>query len=506
MAAKKFDIEKLSSLVHGKAHISEEHKLRMEKVRKLREQGYEPWPANKETSATAKEILDQFAADDREQKYQLAGRVIAIREHGKSIFAHLQDRSGRIQVYIKKDLVGDDAFKFFQDFIDVGDFIWVDGIPFRTKMGEVTLKVQSFSLLSKSLHPLPEKFHGLADVEVRYRQRYLDLISNPESREKFLKRSKIISVMRHYLEDHDYVEVETPMLHPIPGGAAARPFVTHHNALDQEFYLRIAPELYLKRLVVGGLERVYEINRNFRNEGISTRHNPEFTMVEFYTAFKDYHFIMDFTEQMLRRIAKDVCGKLQLPFGQHTIDFEPSFVRLSIVDAVKQYAGLTDEQLSEQAIDATLGAKGVTLAKKNPSHAEKLFALFEELVEGQLIQPTFITDFPVEISPLAKRDPEKPGITSRFELFMAGMELANGFNELNDPHDQAQRFYEQAQAHTTGDDEAHRFDADYVIALEHGLPPTVGVGIGIDRLAMILTNTTSIKDVILFPTLKKRSE
>lgn len=503
MTKKKFDIDTLSEKVHGKTHISDEHKVRIQKVKKLRELGYEPWPMSKETSATTQEVIAQFEADEQPQSYQIAGRIVALRGHGKTVFGHIQDRSGKIQFYIRKDMVGDEKFDFWTHYVDNGDIVWLDGESFRTQKGEVTLKVKKFTLLSKSLHPLPEKFHGLTDVQARYRQRYLDLISNPESREKFLKRSKIISSMRHYLEDHEYIEVETPMLHPIPGGAAARPFVTHHNALDSEFYLRIAPELYLKRLVVGGMERVFEINRNFRNEGISTRHNPEFTMVEFYTAFKDYHWAMDFTQNMLQYIIKESCGKLKVPFGDHTIDFEKPFARMTISDSVKKYGGLDDAALLAENIDATLAQKGVHIAKKSASVAEKIFALFEELVEHQLIQPTFITDYAVEISPLAKRDPEKPGITSRFELFMGGMELANGFNELNDPHDQAERFWEQAESHAEGDDEAHRFDAEYVIALEHGLPPTAGVGIGIDRLAMIATNTTSIKDVILFPTLKK---
>ena len=503
MTKTKFDIDLLSEKVHGKSHISDEHKVRLEKVKKLRELGYEPWPANEKFACTTtKDLIDEFV-DEQSKEYQISGRIVSLRGHGKTVFGHIQDRAGKIQFYLRKDMVGDEQFDFFTHYIDNGDIVWLDGISFRTQKGEITLKVKKFALLSKCLHPLPEKFHGLTDVQARYRQRYLDLISNPESREKFLKRSKIISSMRYYLENHDYIEVETPMLHPIPGGAAAKPFVTHHNALDSEFYLRIAPELYLKRLVVGGFDRVFEINRNFRNEGISTRHNPEFTMVEFYTAFKDYHWAMDFTQKMLQHIITQTCGDLKVPYGDHIIDFSKPFDRMTISESVIKYAGLSDADLSADTIDATLSQKGVHITKKNASLAEKIFALFEELVEHQLIQPTFITDYAVEISPLAKRDPQKEGITSRFELFMGGMELANGFNELNDPHDQASRFWDQAQSHADGDDEAHRFDAEYVIALEHGLPPTVGVGIGIDRLAMIATNTTSIKDVILFPTLKK---
>ncbi|MEX0671864.1 MAG: lysine--tRNA ligase [Candidatus Babeliales bacterium] len=505
MAIKKIDIDALSEHIHGKTHISDEHKVRIEKVKKLREIGYEPWPMSKEVSALAHEITEKYQ-EGQEQEYQIAGRILGVRGHGKTVFAHIQDQSGKIQIYLREDMVGSEQFDFFTHYIDIGDIVWLEGQAFRTKMGEVTLKVKKFTLLSKCLHPLPEKFHGLTDIQTRYRQRYLDLITNPESREKFLKRSKIISSMRHFLENHGYIEVETPMLHPIPGGAAAKPFVTHHNALASDFYLRIAPELYLKRLVVGGFDRVFEINRNFRNEGISTRHNPEFTMVEFYTAHKDYYWAMDFVESLIRSIVKEACNTLTVPFGDYTLDFSKPFIRMSIYDSVKQYGGLTDDDLTPKKIDGILAQKSISLAKKNASIAEKIFLLFEALVEHQLIQPTFITDFPVEISPLAKRDPEKEGITSRFELFMAGMELANGFNELNDPHDQATRFLEQAASHAQGDDEAHRFDADFIIALEHGLPPTVGVGIGVDRLAMIATNTTSIKDVILFPTLKKLHE
>ncbi|HEY4713226.1 MAG TPA: amino acid--tRNA ligase-related protein, partial [Aquirhabdus sp.] len=322
--------------VHAKT-ISEEHEHRLEKVSKIREAGREPWPAAQEVNSTCKDVSDEFVEDAISRAYELAGRIVALREHGKTAFAHLQDRSGKLQIYIRQDVVGDEAYSQLKNFIDIGDFIWVRGKSFKTKTGEITLKVESFTLQSKCLHPLPEKFHGIADIEIKYRQRYLDLISSPESRERFAKRSKIIKVMRQFFDAHGYMEVETPMLHPIPGGAAARPFVTHHNALDTQLYLRIAPELYLKRLVVGGFERVYEINRNFRNEGISTRHNPEFTMVEFYTAYKDYHFAMDFVEKMTRDIVMETNNVLQVPFGELTIDFAKPFERLSMKQAVMKY-------------------------------------------------------------------------------------------------------------------------------------------------------------------------
>lgn len=485
--------------------ISGEHKIRLEKVESMRAAGINPWPAGKEVNATCNQVIAEFVeGQESSREYALTGRLMTKRGHGKTIFANLQDRTGTVQVYIKHDELGDEAFAFFNQYVDIGDFLWVAGHSFKTKTGEITLKVKSLSLQSKCLYPLPDKFHGLSDIEVKYRQRYLDLISSPESRERFKKRSLIVRSMRNFLDAHDFIEVETPMLHPIPGGAAAKPFVTHHNALDSEFYLRIAPELYLKRLVVGGVERVYEINRNFRNEGISTRHNPEFTMVEFYTAYKDYVWVMDFVESMIRHVAMESCNALQLPYGDHILDFEKPFTRLSMKDSVLQYAKLSASDIEGAAIDAVLKKHAITIANKNASWGEKLLALFEELVEPNLVQPTFIIDYPIEISPLSKRDPNNPSIAARFELFIAGIELSNGFNELNDPFDQAQRFLDQTKARDAGDSEAHHFDADYIQALEYGLPPTVGVGIGIDRLAMFMSNTTSIKDVILFPTLKKK--
>ncbi len=495
-------VEELLALVND-AHDSEEHKVRIEKVITMLQQGINPWPEPKEVTHCCADVITQF--DETEQKnFTVAGRIMTIRAHGKTAFAHIQDSSGRVQVYIRKDVVGEEKFKLLEHFIDLGDIVWFKGYSFKTKMGEISLHVDDFELLSKCLYPLPEKFHGLTDIETKYRQRYLDLITNEESRVKFIKRSKIVQSMREYLNEHGYMEVETPMLHPIPGGAAARPFVTHHNALNQDLYMRIAPELYLKRLVIGGIERVYEINRNFRNEGISTRHNPEFTMLEFYTAYHDYIFIMDFVESMLKKIVLASTGSLQVPFGEHILDFEKPFKKLTIKESVMEYGVYTEADLADQNIPALLQKHGIVLENKQASVGQQMFALFEELVESKLIHPTFVIGYPIEISPLSKRDAHNPEVAARFELFMAGMELANGFNELNDPFDQAERFHDQLKAHKAGDSEAHQYDADYILALEYGLPPTVGVGIGIDRLTMVVTNATSIKDIILFPTLKKK--
>jgi lysyl-tRNA synthetase class 2 len=479
-----------------------EHEVRLAKVAKLRELGIDPWPSALEVMHTAAQVVAEYTAD-HEKRYQVAGRILTIRGHGKTVFATVQDRSGKVQVYLKHDQLGD-QFEIFTQLIDVGDIVWFEGTSFKTKMGEITLAVSRFQLLSKCLYPLPEKFHGLADVETRYRQRYLDLISSPESRSKFLKRSALVKSLRAYLDAHECVEVETPMLHPIAGGAAAKPFKTHHNALDSEFYLRIAPELYLKRLVVGGLERVYEINRNFRNEGISTRHNPEFTMLELYIAYKDYKFGMDFTEEMIRMAVQNACHTLKVPYGEYEIDFGVPFNRMSLKESIERVAGCSAHMLEPDKIDELLALHDITLPPGQDSYSRKLFTLFEELVEPKLIQPTFITHLPLELSPLAKKDAEDPLAAARFELFIGGMEVANSYNELNDPFDQATRFQDQLKAHQSGDEEAHQFDAEYVHALEYGLPPTVGIGIGIDRLTMLVTNTTSIKDVILFPTLKKR--
>src|ERR1700733_1880019 len=470
---------------------SDEHHVRLEKLKALEKAGINPWPAAKEVTATAAQVLAEFK-DDQTKEYPVAGRIRTMPHHGNASFITIQDPTEQLQLYIKEDEVGQQAYEQFKNFIDVGDIIWAQGSSFRTKTGQITLKVDAFTLLSKSLFPLPEKFHGLQDIETIYRQRYIDLITNAQSKDRFVKPSALTRLLRSYLDDNGFIEVETPMLHPIPGGAAARPFVTHHNALNNDFYLRIAPELYLKRLVVGGFERVYEINRNFRNEGISTRHNPEFTMLEMYMAHHDYHFIMSFLEDMFRTAAQQVSGTMQVSFGDFIIDFAKPFKRTTIKDAVLEYGHYTANDITPELIDARLKEHAVILANKNASWGEKIYALFEKIVEHRLINPTFVTEFPIEVSPLAKRDEKDPHFAARFELFIAGMEIANGFNELNDPFDQAARFKQQVDARTGGDAEAHHYDADYVHALEYGLPPTVGVGIGIDRLAMLLTNTTSI--------------
>jgi len=487
----------------GESHEPREFQVRVEKVKKLQALGIDPWPPAKSVTAQCEQVKQEYH-EQSDHVYAIAGRLMTIRVHGKTAFAHVQDSSCRLQIYLKADILGEQQFKIFEDLIDPGDIIWCQGTVFKTKTGEITLKVEQFTLLSKCLEPLPEKFHGLTDIETKYRQRYLDLMTNQDTRERFIKRSEIISFIRHYLERSGYLEVETPMLHPIAGGATARPFITHHNALDSNFYLRIAPELYLKRLIIGGFERVFEINRNFRNEGISTRHNPEFTMLEFYTAHQDYHYAMDLTQALLQDLACDIVGTQQVIFGKYTLDFEQPFERISIKDAVMKYGGINKQELAPENINATLEHCGIPV-KQGTTEGEKIYTLFEKRAEAQLIQPVFITDFPIELSPLAKRDPKNPEYAPRFELYIAGMECANSYNELNDPFEQAERFKEQLKAYSAGDQEAHQFDEDYVKALEYGLPPTVGVGIGIDRLVMILTNTQTIKEIILFPTLKRKT-
>ncbi len=482
--------------------VEEQHQIRVDKVHQMRAEGLEPWPQMQSVDATTMQVLREYN-EEQPLEYQIAGRVMSLRGHGKTAFVNIQDRSGRLQIYLRKDVLGDHKFDQIMKYLDIGDYLWVKGFTFKTQTGEITIKADQAELISKCLHPLPEKFHGLADVEVRFRQRYLDLISNPESKQRFLQRSKVISLVRKFLEQHDFVEVETPMLHPIPGGALAKPFVTHHNALDDQFYLRIAPELYLKRLVIGGIERVFEINRNFRNEGVSTRHNPEFTMLEFYMAHQDYKYGMTLVEQIFGTIAQSVCGALTVQYGEHQINFAAPFDRIGSREGVLKYTGCTDDDLAPDKIDQTLRRYNI-VCSSNVSINQKIYMLFDELVEHQLIQPTFLIDFPIESSPLAKRDPQDPTVASRFELFVGGMELANAFTELNDPFDQSDRFQEQSEARGAGDQEAHYYDADYIRALQYGLPPTLGVGIGIDRLTMLMTNTTAIRDVILFPTLKKK--
>jgi lysyl-tRNA synthetase, class II len=446
---------------------------------------------------------EKAALEDDPVTVRIAGRMMLKRVMGKASFATLQDMSGRIQIYVANDSAGADVHEAFKHW-DMGDILGAEGTLFKTKTGELSIRVTTLRLLAKALRPLPEKFHGLTDQESKYRQRYLDLITNEATRQVFVARSKIIQAVREFLVSHGYLEVETPMMHAIPGGAAAKPFVTHHNALDMDLFLRIAPELYLKRLVVGGLEKVFEINRNFRNEGISTRHNPEFTMLEFYEAYRDYRFLMDFTERLLRHAAMSALGHEAFTYQGQAISFAQPFARMTVVEALRHF----HEEFREAPLDErkwladTLKARGIPHRLHDGVGGLQL-TLFEETTEALLVHPTFIVDYPAEVSPLARRNDANPDITERFELYIAGREIANGFSELNDPEDQAARFTEQVKMKEAGDEEAMYYDADYILALEHGLPPTGGCGVGIDRLVMLLTDSPSIRDVILFPQLRR---
>ena len=432
----------------------------------------------------------------------VAGRMMLKRVMGKACFATIQDATGRLQFYITQDAVGAELLADFKHW-DLGDIIAAEGTLFKTKTGELSVKVSVLRLLTKSLRPLPDKFHGMTDQEQKYRQRYVDLITDEDARKRFAARSRAVSSIRDFMVQNGFLEVETPMLHPIPGGANAKPFITHHNALDQEMFLRIAPELYLKRLVVGGFERVFEINRNFRNEGISVRHNPEFTMMEFYAAYWNHHDLMDFTESILRHAAIAATGSAQLTYGGKEVDLASSFARLSVKDSLVKHAGLSEAEAVDAAV---LRARIEAAGEDAPAHwtlAELQFGLFEAVVEEKLWQPTFIIDYPVEVSPLARASDSNPSITERFELFITGREFGNGFSELNDAEDQARRFHAQVANKENGDDEAMFYDADFIRALEYGMPPTGGCGIGIDRLMMLLTDSPSIRDVILFPALRR---
>ena len=482
---------------------------RRAKLAKLRQHG-QAFPNDFRRSHLAADLQAAHGAKTKEElegekpgPFAIAGRMLLKRVMGKASFATLQDMSGRIQLYVNNDVTGAETHEAFKHW-DLGDILGAEGTLFRTKTGELTLQVSKLRLLSKSLRPLPEKWHGLTDMESRYRQRYVDLIVNPESRRTFEVRSRLVQAMREFFVARGYLEVETPMMHSIPGGAAAKPFKTYHNALDMELFLRIAPELYLKRLTVGGLEKVFEINRNFRNEGISTRHNPEFTMLEFYEAYQDYNYLMDLTESLLRECAQKVLGTTSLPYQGATIDLAPKFDRLTMAQAIAKYN--PSHSAADLAQPAYLRAALARFpdTKVFPSDGLGLLQLklFEATTEDKLVQPTFIVAHPTDVSPLARANDANPAVTDRFELFITGREMANGFSELNDPEDQAARFQEQARAKEAGDEEAMYYDADYVRALEYGLPPTAGEGIGIDRLAMLFTDSPSIRDVILFPQLK----
>jgi lysyl-tRNA synthetase class 2 len=434
----------------------------------------------------------------------LAGRMMLKRVMGKASFATLQDATGRIQLFATKDALGDEAYERFKH-LDLGDIVGAEGTLFKTRTGELSVRLQSLRLLTKSLRPLPDKFHGMADAEDKYRQRYVDLITDEAARARFTARSKTLSSIRHFMTEHGFMEVETPMLHPIPGGANAKPFVTHHNALDQQMFLRIAPELYLKRLIVGGFERVFEINRSFRNEGISVRHNPEFTMMEFYAAYWNHHDLMDFTEEVLRHAAREAAGSATLTYAGREVDLDAKFTRMTVRESLVRHAGLNDAEAGDAAV---LRARLEALHETAPAHwklPELQFGLFEAVVEPELWQPTFIVDYPVEVSPLARASDTDPSVTERFELFITGREYANGFSELNDAEDQAARFRAQAANKEAGDEEAMYYDADFIRAHEIGMPPTGGCGIGIDRLVMLLTDSPSIRDVILFPSLRNEA-
>jgi len=487
-------------------------KQRREKLDKIVEQGHNPYAFSFPRTDFATETLAQFEADgDETREVALAGRLMAIRRMGKAAFVHLMDRTGRIQLYVKRDAVGEDAYAMFK-LTDLGDIVGVKGTLFRTRTGEPTVHVNHVELLSKTLRPLPvvkEKTEGdekvvydaFADKETRYRQRYVDLIVNPDVRETFIKRSKIVSGMRHFLEDRGYLEVETPVLQPVYGGATARPFVTHHNTLDMPLYLRIADELYLKRLIVGGFDGVFEIAKDFRNEGMDKDHNPEFTMMELYVAFQDYTFMMDLVEEMTSKLCQDVMGSMVVPFGDEMLDFTPPWPRKGFLDSIEEATGHNLLGKSEDEIRTV--AKSLKLDVDEVKGAGQLLdAIFSEFVEPKLVQPTFIVDLPLELSPLAKKHRSKPGLTERFEAFVARMELCNSFSELNDPIDQRERFEAQAALKAQGDEEAMMVDEDYLRAMEFGLPPTAGLGMGIDRLAMILTNSPSIRDVVLFPQMR----
>ncbi len=474
--------------------------VRLDKIKDLREQGVEPFGDRFERTQLAANILEQFDGLEG-QEVKIAGRIMAKRGHGKAGFANLQDPSGTIQLYFKLDQVGEEQYEIYEK-VDIGDILGVTGKVFRTKRGEISVSATSLVYLAKSLHPLPEKWHGLKDVELRYRQRYVDLIVNPGVRDVFIKRSQIIRSMRGYLDAQGFLEVETPMMQPIPGGAAARPFVTHHNALNTDLFLRIAPELYLKRLLVGGLERVYEINRNFRNEGISTRHNPEFTMVEIYQAYADFRVMMELTENMVYFVVNEVLGTPTVEYQGTTLDFTPPWRRITMLDAIKEYGGIDLHSVEDDEEARKIAASLDIEFDAHATRGEIINIIFEEKVEPCLVQPTFVYSYPVEISPLAKRNREDPQLTDRFEFFMMSRELGNAFSELNDPIDQRGRFESQVLKRTQGDADAHMMDEDFLNALGYGMPPAGGLGIGIDRLVMILTDSPSIRDVILFPTLR----
>ena len=483
--------------------------VRREKMQNMFDAGKDPFGKRFERTHLTQELFDAYGDCEKEElaekeiEVKIAGRIMTKRGKGKAGFAHIQDLTGQMQIYVRKDAVGDEAYDEFNH-ADLGDIIGIKGTVFKTNVGELSVKASEFTFLTKALRPLPDKFHGLKDVEERYRKRYVDLITNQESRNTFITRSKIIQSMRRYLDSHGYLEVETPMMHTIAGGASARPFVTHHNALDMELFMRIAIELHLKRLIVGGLEKVYEIGRVFRNEGVSTRHNPEFTMIELYEAYADYNDIMNLTENLIAHVCQEVNGTMVIPYGEHEVDLTPQWKRVHMVDAVKEATGVDFwKHMTKEEAQALAKEHGIEV-NEHMEFGHVVNEFFEQKVEETLIQPTFVYGHPVEISPLAKKNEEDPRFTDRFELFIVGREHANAFTELNDPIDQRQRFEAQLKEKEQGNDEAHEMDDDFIEALEYGLPPTGGLGIGVDRLVMLLTNSPSIRDVLLFPYMRQR--
>ena len=483
------------------ARLAQILKNRRDKLTELQNAGLDPFTITKyDRTATSEDIKNKY--DEFEGKtVSIAGRVMSKRRMGKIGFGDLLDFTGKIQVFARKDVLGDEEYDRFKK-LDIGDIIGVTGVVFTTEAGEISVRAEKIMLLSKSLQPLPEKFHGLSDPDLRYRQRYVDLIMNEGVRDTFIKRSKILTAIRNYLDSRGYLEVETPILNTIPGGAAARPFITHHNALDMDMYLRIATELHLKRLVVGGMEKVYEMGRQFRNEGMDIKHNPEFTSIEIYQAYADYNDMMDLTENLMRYCAQEVCGTTTISYQGVDIDLS-KFERMTMIDSVKKYAGVDFNEIKtdEEAL-AAAKEKGLEVEAAKSTRGDIIALFFDEFVEDKLVQPTFITDYPVEISPLAKRKPSQPELTERFEIFITGREFGNAFSELNDPIDQRERFMRQVELRNAGDDEASMMDEDFLNALEYGLPPTGGLGIGVDRFVMLLTDSYSIRDVLLFPTMK----
>ncbi|MGC8787537.1 MAG: lysine--tRNA ligase [Anaerolineae bacterium] len=487
---------------------SDQREQRLEKLAALRAAGIEPYPARFSCTHSAAEALQAFSSSQEGSEppvVRTAGRIMSLRIMGKASFAHIMDGSGHIQIYQRQDEVGEQAYEFFLKMFDLGDFIGVEGPLFRTRTGEITIRVQSFQMLAKALRPLPEKWHGLTDVELRYRQRYLDLLANERVRRTFITRTRIVSAIRRFLDERGFLEVETPILQPIYGGAAARPFITHHNALDCDFYLRISDELYLKRLIIGGLERVYEIGRDFRNEGISTKHNPEFTQIEVYQAYADYHEMMHLTEELWSAVAREVLGTATITYQGHEIDLTPPWRRWPMREAIQEITGIDIAVYTDlESLRQQIKERGLELDMK-PSWGKQIEELFKEYVEPNLIQPTFILDYPLDISPLAKKKPDAPGLVERFEFFVGGLECGNAFSELNDPLEQRERFEMQWQQLQEGDVEAHPMDEDWIRAMEYGMPPTGGLGFGIDRMTMLFTDNPSIREVILFPALKPKS-